>query len=86
MYTLSSWRSHLGSVGVDLFHQEQAKTVGDPFTAYISGKVTQVSRMTNVNTKSLEELPGLLAVDLSNQEPSRTVEAPITGYVPGEVI
>ena len=86
MYTLSSWRSHLGSVRVDLFHQEQDKTVGDPFTAYVSGDVTQVSRMTNKTPKSLEKLPGLLAVDLSHQEASRTVGDPFTAYVPGEVI
>ena len=78
MYTLSSWRSHLGSVGVDLVHQEQAKTVGDPFTSYVSGEVSQVSRMTNVHPKSLEKLPGLFAVDLSHQEPSRMVEEPFT--------
>ena len=42
MFILSSWRSHLGSVGVDLLHQEPARTVGDPFTAYVCGEVTQV--------------------------------------------
>ena len=55
MYTLSSWRSYLGSVVVDLLHQEPAKTLGDPFTAYFSGEVTQVSRMTNVQPKFLEK-------------------------------
>ena len=58
MYTLSSWRSHLGSVGVDLLHQEPARTVGDPFIAYVPGEVTQVSRMTNVRSKFLEKSPG----------------------------
>ena len=72
-------------MGVDLFYQEPAKTVRDPFTAYVSGEVTQVSTMTNVHPKSLEKLPGLLAVDLSHQEPSRTVGEPFTAYVSGEV-
>ena len=35
MYTLSSWRSHLGSVAVDLYHQKPARTVVDPFKAYV---------------------------------------------------
>ena len=57
MYTLSSWRSHLGILAVDLLHQERARTVGDPFTAYIPGEVTQVSRITNVQPKFLEKSP-----------------------------
>ena len=61
MYTLSSWRSYLGITAVDLLHPEPprtAKTVGDPFTAYAPGEFTQVSRVTNVYAKFLENLPG----------------------------
>ena len=57
MYTLSSWRSHLGIVAVNILHQEPARTVGDPFTAYVLGEVTQVSRMTDVLPKILEKSP-----------------------------
>ena len=85
MYTLSSWRSQLGSVKVDLLHQEPAETVGDPFTAHVPGEVTQVSKMTNVHPTYLEKLPGLLAVDLSHQEFARTVGNPLTAYVSGDV-
>ena len=53
MYTVSSCRSHKGSVGVDLSHKEPAKTVVYPFTAYVPREVTQVSRMTNVHPKFL---------------------------------
>ena len=56
MYTLSSRRSHLGTVGVDLFPKEPARTVGDPFTAYVE-KVAQVSRMTDVHPKFLDKTP-----------------------------
>ena len=58
MYTLRSWRSHLGSVRVDFLHQEPARTVGDPFTAYVPKAVTQKSRMTNVHLKFQEKSPG----------------------------
>ena len=57
MYTLSYWKSHLGSVGVDFLHQNPARTEGDPFTAYVSEEVTQVSRMTNVQPNFLEKSP-----------------------------
>ena len=57
MYTLSFWRSYLDRVGVDLLHQEPAGTLGDPFTAYVPGEVTQVSRMTDVHPKFLEKSP-----------------------------
>ena len=57
IYTLSSWRSHLSSVGVDLLHQEPARTVRYPFTAYVSGEVTQVSKMTDIQPKFLEKSP-----------------------------
>ena len=57
MYTLSSWGSHLGSVRVDFLHQEAARTEGDPFTAFVPGEVTQVSKMTNVHSKFLEKSP-----------------------------
>ena len=58
MYTLCSWRSHLGRVGVELLHQEPARTVEDPFTDSVPGEVTHVLRMTNVHPKFLEKLPG----------------------------
>ena len=57
MYTLSSWKSHLGIVAVDILHQESARTVGDTFVAYVNGEVTQVSRMTDVHPKFLEKSP-----------------------------
>ena len=44
MYTLISWRSHLDSVGVDLLHQELARTVGDHFAAYVKEEFAQVLR------------------------------------------
>ena len=50
MYTLISWRSHFGIVRIDILHQKTAKTVGDPFKAYVPREVTQVLRMTNVHT------------------------------------
>ena len=72
MYSLSSWRSYLGIVTVDLLHQEPTRTVedpfdllhqeptrtvGDPFTVHVPGKVTRVSRITNVLPKFLEKSP-----------------------------
>ena len=57
MYTLRSWKSHLGIVAVDLLHQESASIVADPFTAYVPGAVTQVSRMTDVHPKFLKKSP-----------------------------
>ena len=56
MYTLSFMRSYLDRVGVDLLHQEPARTVGEPFTAYVTVEVTRLSRMTNVNPEFLEKL------------------------------
>ena len=47
--------NHLGIVAVDFLHQEPARTVVDPFTAYVPGEVTQVSRMTNVHFKFREK-------------------------------
>ena len=85
MYTLSSWRSHLGIVAVDLLHQEPSRTVGDPFIAYVPGDVTQVSRMTNVTLSSWRSHLGIVTVDLLHQEPARTVGDPCIAYVPGEV-
>ena len=58
MYTLNSWRRHLSSMAVDLLDQKLARKQGAPHTAYVSGKVTQVSRMTNVHPKFLDKLPG----------------------------
>ena len=58
MYTLSTWKSRLVSVVVDLLYLEPARTVGDPFTAYVPEEVNQVSRMTNVHPKFLEKSPG----------------------------
>ena len=57
MSTLSSCRRDLGIVAVDFLHQKPATTVGDPFTAYVSGEVAQVSRITDVNPKFLEKSP-----------------------------
>ena len=57
MYTLSSWKSHLGSAKVNLLNQKPARTVWDPFTAYVLGEVTQLSRMTDVHPKFLEKSP-----------------------------
>ena len=67
MYTLSFWRSHLGIVAVDFLHQEPARTVRDPFTAYVPAEVTQVSRMTNVHPKFLENHLGIVAVSFLHQ-------------------
>ena len=85
MYTLSSWRSHLGSVGVYLLHQEPARTVRDPFTAYVPGEVTQVSGMTTYTLSSWRIHLGSVRVVFLNQEPVRTVKDPFTAYIPGEV-
>ena len=57
MFTLSSWRSHLGILVVDLLHQEPARTDWDPFTALVPGEPSQVSWMTNVHPKFLEKTP-----------------------------
>ena len=57
MYTLSSCQSHLGSVGFNVLHQELTSTVGLPFTAYVPGEVTQVSRMADVHPKFLKKSP-----------------------------
>ena len=35
--------------------KDPARTVGDPFTAYVKEEVTQVSRITDVNPKLLEK-------------------------------
>ena len=58
LYTRSFWKSNLESVGVDLLHQKLARTVWDPFTAYVLGKGTHVLTMTNLHPKFLEKLPG----------------------------
>ena len=75
MYTLSSWISHLGSAVVEFLHQEPARTVGDPFTAYVPGEVTQVSRMTIVHPMILEKSPAYRGSQIS---------APGTGYNHGK--
>ena len=85
MYTLYSWRSHLGSAGLDFLHQIPARIVGGPFTAYVAGNFTQVSRMTNVHSNSWRCQLGSVGVKLLHQEPARTVGDPFTAYVPGEV-
>ena len=84
MYTLSSWKSYLGSVGVDLLHQKSARTVGDLFTAYVPGEVIQVSRMTDVQSSWRNHL-GSVGVYVLHREPARTVGKPFTAYIPGEV-
>ena len=58
MYTLYSWRSYLGIVAVDFFHQEFARTVGDPCTAYAPGEVTRGSRLTDIRPNFLKKYPG----------------------------
>ena len=58
MYTLSSWRSRLVRVVVDLLHLEPVRIVEDPFRAYVSGEVTQVSKITDVHPKFLQKSPG----------------------------
>ena len=57
MYTLSFWKNHLGIVEVDLLHQEPARTVGDPFTVYVPGEVTEDSRMTKAHPNLPEKSP-----------------------------
>ena len=47
-----------GLLAVDFSHQEPARTMENPFTAYVSEEVTQVSRMTIVHSKFLEKLSG----------------------------
>ena len=44
-------------VAVDLQHQEPVRTDGDPFTAYVPGEVTHVSRMSDSHSKFLEKSP-----------------------------
>ena len=58
MYTLSFWKSRLGSVGVNLLRQEAARTMQEPVTASVPAEVTQVSRMTNIHPKFLGKSPG----------------------------
>ena len=55
MYTLRSWRSHLGILTVALLHQEHARTVGGTFIAYVPGEVTQVSRISGQNPHGIRE-------------------------------
>ena len=59
--------------------------MGDPFTAYVPGNVTQVSRMTNVPLSSWKSYLGSVGVALLHQEPARNVADPFTTYVPGEL-
>ena len=49
MYTLNCWESHLGIVAIDFLEQAPARIVVGPITAYVSGKVTQVSKMTDLH-------------------------------------
>ena len=49
--------NNLGIVAVSFLHQEPARTVKDPFTAYIPEEVTQVSRMTDGHPKFLKKSP-----------------------------
>ena len=57
MYGLSFWRSYLAIVLVEFLHREPARTVGDSFTAFVSGEVIQVLRMPNVFPKFLKKSP-----------------------------
>ena len=81
MYTVSFWRSHLSFVAVALL--QLARTVGNPINAYVSGKVTQASRMTTLS--SWKSYLGIVADALLHQKPARTVGDPFRAYVPGEV-
>ena len=72
-------------MAVDFLHQEPARTVGDQFTAYVPGEVTQVSRMTDLHPKFLRSHLGSVGVDLLHQEPARTVGDPLIAYFSGEV-
>ena len=85
MYSLSSWRNYLGSVGFELLHQKPARTVGVPLTAYVPGEVTQVSRMTDVQSKFLKSNLGRVGVAQLHPKLARTVGNPSTAYVPGGV-
>ena len=82
MYTVSSWRSHLGFVAVDLLHGEPARTVGNPSTAYVPDEVTQVSRMTMYTLSSWGCHLSIVAVNLLHQESATTVGDPCTAHVP----
>ena len=44
-------------MAADLLHQEPARIVENPFTAYVKEEVAQVSRITDVNPKFLEKSP-----------------------------
>ena len=59
MYTLNSWRSHLGIAAVELLHREPIRTVGNPSTAYVPGEVTHVLRMTMYTLSSLRSHRGI---------------------------
>ena len=81
MYTLSSWRSHLDIVPVDLRHQEPARNERDPFTVYVPGDNTQVSRMNNLHPSDPSDVTfGIVVIDFLHQEPARTVGDPFTAY------
>ena len=84
MYTLYSWRSHLGSAGVDFLHQVHARSVGDPFTAYVAGDFNKVLRMTNVHSHSWKNQLGSVRVKLLHQVPARTMGDLFTANVTGE--
>ena len=57
MYTLSSWRSYLSIVAVDLLHQKPARTVRESFKADVPEEVTQISSMTEVHPELPEKSP-----------------------------
>ena len=71
----------MGTELVDLMHQEPSRTVEVPFTTYVPGEVTQLSRMTNEHPKFLKKSPRSVAVDFLHQEPDRTVGDPLKSYV-----
>ena len=58
MYNPKSLEKLPGLLAVDFSYQEPARTMEIPFTAYVSGEVTQVSRMTIVHPKFMENSPG----------------------------
>ena len=72
-------------MGVDLLHQEPARTMGNPFSAYVPGEVTQVSRMTDLHPKFLDKLPGYRGSRLSAPGTRLNRGGPIYSHVSGEV-
>ena len=79
---MSSWRSHLGIVAVDLLHQVPARTVEDPFIAYVPGEVTQNIFVTN---EDFPNHPRIDTLELFNWKIPGTMGHRYTAYVPRKV-